>query len=164
MAKNLPRSLRNELEWAIGTLIACGSPSTDAVHTIRNATRGLSPLLAKRFGMFYDNSLPANLEPEQTRRIGHLMLALQDYGAGRAYTLYQPGEWDDRGETKQTAVLQIRCAESWKLRLQLYAERSGKSLSDLVRNAVDAYLADSPTWRSADPKLDQADEQDEDGD
>lgn len=142
----IPDSLRREIEWAVGALTAAGAPSPDALRTIHNAAKANSPMIAKRFQMFYDNAAPRDLERDDQNRVGMLLLALEARAKGQPWRLYQPGEFDAPAETKSD-VLQIRCSKSWKARLRTYCERSGQDASNVIRKAVEAWLQDNPLWR-----------------
>jgi hypothetical protein len=148
---NLPHSLRAELEWAVQLLAANGSPSGDQMQTIHNAIHAKSTMLAKRFALFIDNSRPYHIEREDTNRLGALLLALEAHAGGQPWHLYQPGEWEPTESTKGT-VIQIRCSESWKARLQAYCHRSNSDLSKLIRASVEEHLRDNPLWMTQDDR------------
>lgn len=146
---NLHPALRNELEWAIGEISEHGNPEPHQLDEIHRAIRANSPILAKRFQRFLDNSHPIQVEREEKMRLGSLLLALEAAAKGEFYRLYQPGEYDGPDDGKQTTVIQIRCPLSWKARLQAYCQRSGQDMSSLIRKSVEAHLEGNPLWRSS---------------
>lgn len=154
--RELPHSLRAELDWAVNFLRGHGSPSPDSLQMIENAIRAKSPMLPKRFGIFYNNSAPVNWPEDEEpprhslHRLGGLLVALDAWGKGEPWRLYQPDEFDGgtARQGRKGAVIQFRCTEAWKLKLRTYCERAGYDLSSLIITAVDTHLADNPLWKT----------------
>lgn len=153
MRRELAPSLRREIEWAIGLLVAAGSPSSSSLETIHRAIRAESPMLAKRFQLFVDNCAPYEISREESNRLGTLLLALESWAQGFPWRLYHPGEFDLTDTVRrgpQSEVIQIRCTPTFKARLRAYCERSNTEASSVIRKAVEAYLADNPLWGPGD--------------
>lgn len=100
----LPPSLLRETEWAIAHCSASIHCSEHNVQTVRRALRGLPGLFPNRFGIFVDNAGPLHdSAPEEKQRLGRLLVALDDWAAGRRWTLLPPEEWARQASPEEIA-------------------------------------------------------------
>lgn len=136
----LPLALQTELDWALSRFVELGDAQPEGTRRVTARAAVNSPMLYKAFHLFVDNATPSRMEDEEKSRVGYLLLALKAHVDGRPWELWS-AERDER-ESSQNAVLQIRCSTAWKQRLHAYAAQSGRSVSQIIRDAVEEHLSE----------------------